>query len=173
MRVWLLSDLHLEMSPHWQLPPRRPRCDVLVVAGDLITRAERGVEWLLENVPDKPVVYVLGNHEAYGEDIDRTLEKARRLALRTNIHVLENDFVAIDGVEFVGATLWTDFALFGPERTAACMEAARNGMNDFRRIRKDSYARRFMPQDALARHLATIAFLRWRHRKLLTNAGSS
>jgi EPSP synthase (3-phosphoshikimate 1-carboxyvinyltransferase)/calcineurin-like phosphoesterase family protein len=162
MRVWHFSDLHLDVSPQWQLPLQRPPFDVAVVAGDLITRADRGVKWLLENVPNKQVVYVLGNHEAYGEDIDRTLEKARRLAHGTHVHVLENDFVEIDGVEFAGATMWTDFALFGPDRVAICMEAARNGMNDFRRIRKDNYARRFLPEDALARHEATIAFLRWR-----------
>jgi Icc-related predicted phosphoesterase len=162
LRVWHFSDLHLEVTSQWQLPLQRPTFDVAAVAGDLITHADRGVKWLLENVPNKQVVYVLGNHEAYGEDIDRTLEKARRLAHGTHVHVLENDFVEIDGVEFEGATMWTDFALFGPDRVAICMEAARNGMNDFRRIRRDNYARRFQPEDALARHEATIAFLRWR-----------
>jgi hypothetical protein len=80
----------------------------------------------------------------------------------TQVHVLENDFVEIDGIELVGAMMWTDFELFGPDRVAICMEAPRNGMNDFRRIRKDNYARRFLPEDALAQHEAAIAFLRWR-----------
>lgn len=162
MRLWFFSDLHLEMSPQWQLPWPRPTFDVLVVAGDLITRAERGVKWLLENVLDEPAVYVLGNHEAYGQDINRTLEKARQLATGTNVHVLENDSVQINGVEFAGGTLWTDFMLFGPDRKTACMQAAAEGMNDFRRIRKDNYLRRFLPEDALARHKITVAFLRWR-----------
>jgi hypothetical protein len=60
MLVWHFSDLHLDVSPQWQLPPRRPTFDVVVVAGDLITRAERGVKWLLENVPNKQVVYCSG-----------------------------------------------------------------------------------------------------------------
>src|SRR6185437_7645741 len=40
----------------WDLAPpvERPRFDILVVAGDLIPRAERGVRWLLERVPDNP-----------------------------------------------------------------------------------------------------------------------
>jgi Icc-related predicted phosphoesterase len=162
MLLWAFSDLHLELSPRWLLPRQRPRFDVLVIAGDLITRAERGVKWLLEHMPDKPAVYVLGNHEAYGADIDITLEKARRLAQATNIHVLENDFIEIDGIEFAGATMWTDFALLGSDRIAACMDVARNEMNDFRRIRKNNYAQRFQPEDALIRHNATIAFLRRR-----------
>jgi hypothetical protein len=45
MRLWILSDLHLELVGGWVLPAAgaRPRFDVLVVAGDLITRMERGV----------------------------------------------------------------------------------------------------------------------------------
>jgi hypothetical protein len=30
----------------------------MVVAGDLITRMERGVQWLAERLPERPVVYV-------------------------------------------------------------------------------------------------------------------
>jgi 3',5'-cyclic AMP phosphodiesterase CpdA len=45
MPLWILSDLHLEFTPGWELPSAdaRPRFDVLVVAGDLIPRMERGV----------------------------------------------------------------------------------------------------------------------------------
>ena len=76
MRLWILSDLHLELTRGWDLPASdaRPEFDVLVIAGDLVPKMERGVKWLLERVPDKPVVYVPGNHEAYGTDIDRTVE---------------------------------------------------------------------------------------------------
>ena len=44
--LWILSDLHLELTRGWDLPSgdARPRFDVLVVAGDLIPRMERGVE---------------------------------------------------------------------------------------------------------------------------------
>jgi predicted phosphodiesterase len=65
LRIWLLSDLHLEMSV-WDIPADRPQFDVLVVAGDLITRAERGVRWLRDRFPDSHVIYVLGNHELTG-----------------------------------------------------------------------------------------------------------
>jgi hypothetical protein len=65
---------------------------------------ERGVKWLLERVPDKPVIYVAGNHEAYGTDVDRTIEKAREAAAGTKVFVLENDQVQISGVTFAGAT---------------------------------------------------------------------
>ena len=57
----------------WDLPSgdARPTFDIMVVAGDLIPRAERGVRWLLESVSDRPVIYVMGNHESYGTDIAR------------------------------------------------------------------------------------------------------
>jgi hypothetical protein len=31
--------------------------------------------WLLARVTDRPVLYIAGNHEFYGCDIDRTVEK--------------------------------------------------------------------------------------------------
>ncbi|WP_409192014.1 metallophosphoesterase [Bradyrhizobium sp. RDM4] len=65
MRLWIMSDIHLELTRGWDLPAgdARPDFDVMIVAGDLIPRAERGVRWLLERVPDRPVIYVMGNHE--------------------------------------------------------------------------------------------------------------
>jgi hypothetical protein len=76
VRIWPISDVHLESSHGWDLPSgdARPSFDAMVLAGDLVPRMERGVKWLLERVPDRPVIYVPGNHEAYGTDIDRTLE---------------------------------------------------------------------------------------------------
>lgn len=93
MRLWILSDLHLESTRGWDLPPvgARPSYDVMVAAGDIIPGMERGVRWLADRVIDKPVVYVAGNHESYGTDIDRTVEKAREAARGTSIRVLQDD----------------------------------------------------------------------------------
>jgi hypothetical protein len=106
---------------------------------------------------DKPSIYVGGNHESYGQDIDRDLEKARAAAAGTNIFVMENDKVEIDGVTFLGAVGWTDFDLFGDQERA--MRAAVDVMNDYPKIRKMNYTRRLRPQDTLARHMETRAFL--------------
>lgn len=159
MLLWILSDLHVELTRGWDLPPpaERPRFDVLVVAGDLIPRADRGVRWLLERVPDKPVVYVPGNHEAYGVDIDRTVEKAMEAAEGTKVFVLQNRWIRLGEVVFAGATLWTDFELFGDVNRA--MTVAADNMNDFRKIRVNRYVERFRPPHALARHRESRAFL--------------
>lgn len=159
MRLWILSDLHLELTRGWDLPSgvARPDFDVLVVAGDLIPRMERGAKWLSERVTDRPVIYVPGNHEAYGVDIDLTVEKARVAAAGSNIHVLQNDTVTIDGITFVGATLWTDFDLFGTPEYA--MAAAAETMNDYRKIRVCNYELRLRPAHTLMRHRASREFI--------------
>ncbi len=159
MRLWIGSDYHLEATRGWDLPvPHgRPDFDVMVVAGDLITRMERGVKWLLQRVTDRPVIYVAGNHEFYGADIDRTIEKACIAALGTNVHVLQNDSVTIDGTVFLGATGWTDFNLFGDQDRA--MHAIGDLMNDYKKIRFRNYELRLRPGHTLARHNETRAFL--------------
>jgi predicted phosphodiesterase len=164
VRLWILSDLHLELTRGWDLPygGDRPDFDVLVVAGDLVPNMERGVRWLLERVSE-PVVFVPGNHESYGADLDRTVEKARAAAAGTNVRVLQNETIRIGDVSFAGATMWTDFLLLGDQQRA--MAVAGERMNDFRRIRTNRYSRLFRPHHALARHLESRAFLEAELRK--------
>ena len=165
VRLWILSDLHLELTRGWDLPPasERPAFDVLIIAGDLIPRMERGVAWLRERVTDRPVIYIPGNHEFYGQDIDRDIEKARAAAAGTNVHVLQNDSRTIDAITFLGATLWTDFDLFGDAEYA--MMAAGDSMNDYRKIRTHDYRRQLRPAHTLKRHLESRDFIARELRK--------
>jgi hypothetical protein len=96
--------------------------------------------------------------EAYGTDIDVTVAKARAAAKGTKVFVLQNEMQNIDGVDFLGCTMWSDFNLFGDRHSA--MTAAGAMMNDYRRIRVDNYRRRLQPRDTLARHNESVAFLR-------------
>jgi predicted phosphodiesterase len=157
--LWIISDLHLEATRGWDLPPlgNRPNFDVLVVAGDLIPQADRGVRWLLARVPDRHVIYVCGNHEAYGQDLDRTVEKARLAAVGTKLHVLQNDTAQIGDTIFIGATFWTDFNLFGNPSRA--MMAAAEGMNDYKKIRVGNYFYRLRPSHTLQRHQQSREFI--------------
>jgi Icc-related predicted phosphoesterase len=159
VRLWVLSDLHLELTRGWDLPAvgNRPDFDVLVIAGDLISKAERGVAWILERVTDRPVIFICGNHEFYGCDIDRTVEKARALAAGTSVHVLQNDSVRIGDVTFIGATFWTDFNLFGDVDRA--MVAAAEFMNDYKKIRVGRYVYRLRPSHTLRRHQESREFI--------------
>jgi Calcineurin-like phosphoesterase len=118
------------------------------------------VRWLLERVPDRPTIYIAGNHEPFGQDIDRDLEKARAAAAGTNVFVMENDTVTIGGIggiTFIGCCLWTDFDLFGDVGHA--MAAAGETMNDYRKIRFRNYERRLRPQNTLQRHMESRDFI--------------
>jgi predicted phosphodiesterase len=110
VKLLVLSDLHLERRGGYELPAGT-EFDVVVLAGDIHTPGVRGVEWAAKTFGEKPVVYVPGNHEFYDEELTSQLEAMRQAAQGTNVRVLSRTRVVIDGVRFLGATLWTDFAL--------------------------------------------------------------
>lgn len=159
MKIYPLSDIHLELTnKDWKLPDPLPQFDVMVVAGDLCPHMDRGVEWLVQNVPDTEIVYIAGNHEFYDTDIDATVRKAKTRASGTRVHVLSDDAVTLLGTTFIGSTLWTDFGLLSKPEYAAAV--AGEMMNDYRKIRVDGHARRLRPSDTLARHVRSRAFIR-------------
>lgn len=145
MRLHVISDLHLEHGP---MDPdyRVPDCDVVVLAGDIGTNV-RGIEWA--KTLGRPVIKVAGNHTYYAQDMQGHLTRLREAAEGSNVHFLENDTVIIDGVRFIGATLFTDFNLHGnaPIDSVICHGA----IKDFKRIDEtpgeaittQSYVRRF------------------------------
>ena len=130
MRIQLLSDLHLEFEDHEYV---NIDSDVVVLAGDIHIK-NLGVKWAIENIKDKPVIYVLGNHEFYGKAYPKLIGDLKNLAEGTNVHILERDVVTIGDVNFLGCTLWTNFELFGNPRVAGyqCQQV----MTDYKKIRK-------------------------------------
>ena len=120
MRLQILSDLHLETQPDWTAAPA-PDADLLVLAGDIgsyqrgSALAARGdAEFGLARFSPlrawpTPVLFVPGNHEYDGLDFDTTHERLRATCERLGITWLEREARVIDGVRFVGTTLWTDF----------------------------------------------------------------
>lgn len=142
----ILSDLHLSLGA-LKIPEND--ADLVILAGD-IARPKEAAAWASGFA--KPVLYVPGNHEFYGGSIVGTVNKLKQLCAGTNIHVLDNDEVIIEGVRFLGTTLWTDFMLFGEgeQREAAIWEALRF-MYDFSKIRVgDAPEARFAPADSAA-----------------------
>lgn len=148
MRIHILSDLHMEFG-EVQIP--RVDCDLVILAGDISTKWH-GVQWALRQWPDVPVLYLLGNHEYYGENFPSLVEKLKALTEGSNVHVLENDAVAVGGYAFFGATLWADLALHGAWQDGAA--EAGTQMNDYRRIRNSEQGyRKLEPRDTRERHL--------------------
>ena len=110
MRVAILSDLHIEFEP-FEPPPQVRQADLVILAGD-IHNGIAALDWARRTFPGQRLVQVAGNHEFFGGCWQTTLSQLRHAAAALDIHLLENDAVEIDGVQFLGATLWTDFRLF-------------------------------------------------------------
>lgn len=151
MKIRILSDIHLGFGP---FEPPRMDADVVVLAGD-IGLGVRGVEWANEAF-QVPVVYVPGNHEFYLQEIGSALNAMRRAAAE-HVHVLSNDSVEICGVRFLGATLWTDFDLYGHARGIEARRLARCVMPDFSCIRLNGGP--FTPEASVALHAASRDWL--------------
>lgn len=132
MKIHVMSDIHLEFS-HLIAP--RTDADVIVLAGD-IGVGVNGLHWAAtqEAFLEKPVIYVSGNHEYYGTRLERTAVELRATAKELGIHYLDNDAVDIFGVRFIGATLWSDFELFGVVRRPFALDIARSRLTDCSRI---------------------------------------
>jgi predicted phosphohydrolase len=99
----------------------------------------------------------LGNHEYYKSSYPKLLNAIKKTAQGTNIHVLENESVCIDGITFHGSTLWTDFELFG--NPAAAGYECEQRMNDYRLIRRDPSYSRLRPLDTRVIHNKSINWL--------------
>jgi predicted phosphodiesterase len=166
MRLWIFSDLHIDVCHNdarydFRLPEDRPEHDVVVIAGDIREGMAKSVRWIANNGFIKPVIFVAGNHEFYRTERDRELEKAlKEAALYHNIFVMQDSHVDIDGVRFVGATLWTDYRLDGDRWRELAMHAARDMMNDHHLIRLASAGyRRWLPKDCAAEHERSVAYI--------------
>ena len=137
MNIQLLSDLHLETNPHFVAQPT-PGADVLVLAGDIgsyqpgsaLSRlgvedfglarfsprpvSEGGAGWPC------PVLFIPGNHEYDGQEFDDATCRLRAACARWGLIWLEQQSVTLQGVRFLGSTLWTDFdALNGASLSAS------------------------------------------------------
>lgn len=123
MKIQLLSDLHLEADPGFVATPA-PGADLLVLAGD-IGSYQRHKDGSVMAEPDwglrrfsplpqfagwpVPVLFVPGNHEYDALDVDAAHHGLRATCERLGIQWLERETALIQGVRFVGTTLWSDF----------------------------------------------------------------
>jgi len=159
MILQIFSDLHCDVKRTKRIVIGAD-VGVVACAGDVCEGARNAFVALRRIVPERiPIVFTLGNHEFYHHFIDEELQTAKSVGPDFNIHVLENNVTMIGGVRFVGATMWTNYRIFGDHNAAAAMHEARNGMNDHRLIgwRKEPWER-FRPEEALVLHTKSRAF---------------
>ena len=144
MRIQLLSDLHLEVHPHW-VPKPAPGADLLVLAGDIgsyqpgsrIEGADFGLQ-KFSPLPSSegpgwptPVLFIPGNHEYDMLDFDTTHARLQASCARLGITWLDrqilhaaqipglNATAAAENVRFIGTTLWSDFDALAPQNATS------------------------------------------------------
>lgn len=129
VRLHILSDLHLRQGA---LALPQTDAQIVILAGDVARPAE-AIAWMRGFT--QPVIYVPGNHEFYGGGIGTTVADIRTLAADSDVHVLDRNELVLEGIRFLGTTLWTDFMLVGdgPLRAQA-MDEAIKWNRDFSRI---------------------------------------
>ena len=170
MKIQLASDLHLEFGHNVHIANMHD-ADVLVLAGDIcMANAFKKKERHLHNVGYyhffqevssrfNNVIYVIGNHEHYKNEFNKTVAYLKdALSEFPNIHILDNEYVDIDGVRFVGSTLWTDMNKGCPNTE----NYLRMAMSDFRIItymdHEGNYYK-FSPRTAMREHMVSRHFI--------------
>ena len=164
MKIHILSDLHLDHR-QGRFELEEIEHDILVCVGDVRGNLTDGIE-VLGSMSKRPVLFVGGNHEFYGFEgasLEEAYEQGRERAGKGGpVHLLENEALVLDGVRFLGTTLWTDYALYGKKNREQAMGVARRGLNDHRHIRLRTPAeasRAFLPTDALSLHRRAVQWL--------------
>jgi hypothetical protein len=177
MKLLVLSDLHNEFKQPYDAAAHAhawSQADVIVLAGD-IDVGVRGIEWARRAFGDKPIVYVAGNHEFYGGYWEGTLTDMRQAAREHGVHFLEDAAVEIDGVRFLGCSLWTDFDLFGDGDRQWCMLNTQRALADYKKIKNDQPATLYYEVNkqpyklkALHTRMRHLASRRWLEQELAT-----
>lgn len=184
MKIALMDDVHLEFGGiERDRIKNTAGADVLILAGDITVVSKlcgisyaKGERYFSSSSPEvvrnthnffeiiseayPHIIYVAGNHEFYsGGDFDESLDDLRReCAEYENIHFLEQESLVIDGVKFIGATLWTD-CNHSDEETMDFLEST---MNDFNQIYiADYYGMRakITPEDTIDRHNRSLRYI--------------
>lgn len=173
MRLHLFSDLHLEFGP-LELPESvisGQLAELVLLAGDIDVK-RRSVKWAAATF-SQPVAIIGGNHEGYRDSLFAMIAESRKQAeaatrdRKEPIRYLERerwDLTMRDGmsIRILGATLWTDFELFGRDNRGKAMVHAYENMNDYSvihlRENQVKEKQRLLPTDTSFIHRETRYF---------------
>lgn len=160
MRLLILSDLHVEHAP-FDAPSGS--YDAVILAGD-IHNGVKALQWARQTFERHPIIQIAGNHEYYDEVFQPCRQEMHATAKSLGIHLLDDSSLLLNGVEFLGTTLWTDFRVFDrPGRAlrldaVQAMQANKGLLADYFAIRFEAPGsgapkpRSFEPEDSLALH---------------------
>jgi len=114
MRIQVLSDIHAEFHTDFGegfiTQYLRPKgVDVLIIAGDIGVGDSLfyALELIAKHYVNASVLYVPGNHDFYNSNFPKMLNSLHILSSSIdNLFVLDNKMKVINGVSFIGSTLW-------------------------------------------------------------------
>ena len=188
MKIAYASDLHVEFEA-LQIH-NTEKADVLVLAGDIILasrlydKSERHFlgdrefqcgssdrfhaffQQVCEEFPH--VIYILGNHESYHDDIAKTYSDLKeKFSYLKNLYILEKETFKLDDITFVATTLWTDFN----KNDEYVMGMIERRMNDFQIIKnsnresKTGWTPIWSVYDAYEEHQKSLEFIQTELKK--------
>ena len=178
MKINVISDLHLDFADL-----ALPGGDVLILSGDICEarrlkkdmynpdmvlfeherkdqRPDRYYRFFEEECSKyREVVMVMGNHEHYGFQYQKTYAHIAS-QLPDNVTLLENQTHTIDDVVFVGCTLWTDMNQSDP----LTMFHMKSQMNDYRQVTMFNESKnvyhRLTPEKTVEDHYKSKQFIK-------------
>lgn len=153
MKICYASDLHLEHDSNFTI---NDTGDVFILAGDILPIVHVNkpkYAHFFEDLATKftNVLYVPGNHEYYGGDLNDI--HMLKFSLPPFVTVLNNESIIIDGIKFLGGTMWTNLNNGCP----TAMISSKRMMNDYRAISKQG--KFFTVEDWLIEHEKFLTFL--------------
>lgn len=163
MKIQLLSDLHYEFS-FLKLKVHK-EADVIVIAGDVTIPQKIDLLETLTKQSNIPILFVSGNHEYYSHPmqittVEWTDDELKKLESKySHFHYLHDKVKVIDGVTFIGSTLWSNFDLIeeGLSYVEFCRQIQR-AITDFRRIWPNLH-RGLTPEDIIEWNRVSRLFL--------------
>jgi len=151
MKALILSDLHIAFGNY---KVREVDADVILIAGDSCEG------WAAANMYEHmcregyKVIFVAGNHEYYGKKFSDVNDYWKRMQDRCNgnFYFLDNEVLELDGIRFVGTTLWSEIT---PQHELAVLQS----MSDYRWIYFKNKKAPVLPEQINALHMQAKAFL--------------
>lgn len=158
MLVRLISDTHFDFGHDYEplLPPMPGDEEtILVVAGDIDIGSEACDNFLPAMCYRfAEVIYVLGNHEFYHNDMTRVAIDVQDMMNEfPNFIFLDNDTVVLGDVRFIGSTLWTSLG----KRNPGSMFYAEKAMADYGLIKRAG--KKLTALDTVELHEEAVAFI--------------
>lgn len=107
--ISIISDIHLPNNKiELEFNNEIYKSDIIILAGDIYKGIE-SIEWARRIFPKQILLFVPGNHEYYGYNIDELKIAMNIAGKKYGVNVLDNSMYIHNDIIFIGSTLWTDF----------------------------------------------------------------